>query len=75
MGSFNNTLNIADRRLRYRIGERPMRIKGSTGEAANRRLRYRIGERHMYNACDTKGISDCDIADSFIASGLYHVVH
>ena len=71
MASFNNTLNIADHRLRYRIGERHMCIKGSTGGAADRQLQYRIGERHMYNACSTKGFADCDIADGFIAKTLF----
>jgi hypothetical protein len=67
-------LNIADRRLRYRIGEKHMCVKDGTRglPIADCDIASAGSIAHMYSK---RSGADCDIADSFIASGLYHVVH
>ncbi len=70
MTCFNQCLCIADRWLRYRIGERHMRNRNEMRGPADCRLRYRIGKRHMRNVCKINGMCRLPIADSLSHRGF-----
>jgi hypothetical protein len=66
-------LDIAYRRLRYRIGENHMSVKNGTRGLPIADCDI-ASARSIAHMCLKGSGADCDIADGFIASGIYHVV-